>query len=42
MAADGGYASRDNLEQAKARGVNDIALQEARYRKHAVKTAGVV
>ena len=30
MAADGGYASRDNLEQAKARGVNDIAFHKKR------------
>ena len=30
MAADGGYASRDNLEQAKARGVTDVAFHKKR------------
>jgi IS5 family transposase len=30
MAADGGYASRDNLDQAKARGVNDVAFHKKR------------
>ena len=28
MAADGGYASRDNLAQAKARGVRDMAFHK--------------
>ena len=30
MAADGGYASRDNLNQAKARGVKDVAFHKKR------------
>ncbi len=30
MAADGGYASRDNLDQAKARGVRDVAFHNKR------------
>jgi transposase, IS5 family len=30
MAADGGYASRDNLDQAKARGVGDVAFHKKR------------
>jgi IS5 family transposase len=30
MAADGGYASRDNLDQAKARGVTDVAFHKKR------------
>jgi IS5 family transposase len=30
MAADGGYASRDNLDQAKARGVSDVAFHKKR------------
>ena len=30
MAADGGYASRDNLEQAKARGLKDVAFHKKR------------
>jgi IS5 family transposase len=30
MAADGGYATRDNLEQAKALGVNDMAFHKKR------------
>jgi IS5 family transposase len=30
MAADGGYASRDNLNQAKARGVRDVAFHKKR------------
>jgi IS5 family transposase len=30
MAADGGYASRDNLNEAKARGVNDVAFHKKR------------
>ena len=30
MAADGGYATRDNLEQAKARGVSDVAFHKKR------------
>jgi len=30
MAADGGYASRDNLIQAKARGVSDLAFHKKR------------
>jgi IS5 family transposase len=30
IAADGGYASRDNLNQAKARGVTDIAFHKKR------------
>ena len=30
LAADGGYASRDNLRQAKARGVRDIAFHKKR------------
>jgi len=30
MAADGGYASRDNLDAAKARGVSDIAFHKKR------------
>ncbi len=29
-AADGGYATRDNLEQAKARGVSDVAFHKKR------------
>lgn len=28
MAADGAYASRDNLEQAKARGIKDVAFHK--------------
>ena len=28
MAADGGYASRDNLDAAKARGVSDVAFHK--------------
>jgi transposase, IS5 family len=30
MAADGGYASRDNLNEAKARGVTDVAFHKKR------------
>jgi transposase, IS5 family len=30
MAADGGYASRDNLDQAKARGVTDVVFHKKR------------
>ncbi len=30
MAADGGYASRDNLDAAKARGVSDVAFHKKR------------
>jgi transposase, IS5 family len=30
MAADGGYASRDNLDQAKARGITDVAFHKKR------------
>jgi hypothetical protein len=30
MAADGSYASRDNLDQAKARGVSDVAFHKKR------------
>ena len=30
VAADGGYATRDNLEQAKARGVSDVAFHKKR------------
>jgi IS5 family transposase len=30
MAADGGYATRDNLDQAKARGVSDVAFHKKR------------
>jgi transposase, IS5 family len=30
MAADGGYASRDNLDEAKARGVSDVAFHKRR------------
>jgi IS5 family transposase len=30
MAADGGYASRDNLDQAKRRGVTDVAFHKKR------------
>jgi IS5 family transposase len=30
IAADGGYASRDNLDQAKARGVRDVAFHKKR------------
>jgi IS5 family transposase len=30
MAADGGYASRDNLNEAKARGVKDVAFHKKR------------
>jgi IS5 family transposase len=30
MAADGGYASRDNLDKAKARGVTDVAFHKKR------------
>ena len=30
MAADGGYASRDNLDTAKARGVTDVAFHKKR------------
>ena len=30
MAADGGYASRDNLDQAKGRGVTDVAFHKKR------------
>jgi IS5 family transposase len=30
LAADGGYASRDNLQQAKARGVSDVAFHKKR------------
>jgi IS5 family transposase len=30
MAADGGYASRDNLDQAKRRGVPDVAFHKKR------------
>jgi IS5 family transposase len=30
MAADGSYASRDNLNQAKARGVSDVAFPKKR------------
>jgi len=30
MAADGGYASLDNLQQAKARGVQDVAFHKKR------------
>jgi IS5 family transposase len=30
MAADGSYASRDNLDQAKARGVTDVAFHKRR------------
>ena len=30
MAADGGYASRDNLQEAKARGVTDVAFHKKR------------
>ena len=30
MAADGGYASRDNLDQAKERGVADVAFHKTR------------
>jgi IS5 family transposase len=30
VAADGGYASRDNLDQAKARGVSDVAFHKKR------------
>jgi transposase, IS5 family len=30
MAADGGYATRDSLEQAKARGVTDVAFHKKR------------
>ena len=30
VAADGGYASRDNLSQAKARGVRDVAFHKKR------------
>jgi transposase, IS5 family len=30
MAADGSYASRDNLNQAKARGVSDVAFDKKR------------
>jgi len=30
MAADGGYASRDNLDQAKARRVTDVAFHKKR------------
>jgi IS5 family transposase len=30
MAADGGYASLDNLHQAKARGVQDVAFHKKR------------
>ena len=30
MAADGGYASRDNLTEAKARGVTDVAFHKKR------------
>jgi transposase, IS5 family len=30
MAADGSYASRDNLDQAKARGVTDVAFHKKR------------
>jgi len=29
-AADGGYASRDNLKQAKARGLQDVAFHKKR------------
>ena len=32
MAADGGYASRDNLDQAKARGITDVAFHKKRWR----------
>jgi len=35
MAADGGYASRDNLDQAKARGVSDVAF----HKKHGLAVA---
>jgi IS5 family transposase len=30
LVADGGYASRDNLDQAKARGVKDVAFRKKR------------
>jgi transposase, IS5 family len=30
MAADGGYASRDNLNEAKARGITDVAFHKKR------------
>jgi transposase, IS5 family len=30
MAADGSYASRSNLNQAKARGVSDVAFHKKR------------
>jgi len=33
MAADGGYASRDNLNEAKARGVTDVAFHKKRGRR---------
>lgn len=33
MAADGGYASKDNLKQAKARGVKDMAFHKKRGMK---------
>ena len=35
MAADGGYASRDNLDQAKARGVSDVAF----HKRHGLAVA---